>query len=198
MRIAFGAPLATCPSGAHDVSIAGLVTAVRNALFACAGAYDFSDFVRFTYAQQPALGFCPRIGSLLTASIRRYGDTYALSTRRLAAGTPGVDACLPDFIDFEGGETCAVALPESCRLLSDEEVAAVQRAFAAVRIENGPPFICRDVSVDPCVIRSAEWDRTRATDYPCSEDRRIEANEVARLEKLLASLATPETGCTLM
>ena len=200
VNVALGNPGPTlCPGFGQTVRIDTLLTAVINALTGCitSTTYDLSEFSMFTFQREAGFGFCPRVGSLYSADLQRLrSGAYRLGSVVLVAGDPEIDDCLEGFIDLDGTTPCAVPRRQPCRLLTDAERESVRTAFAAVTAYTGPERFCSHIAYDPCVINAIEWDlggpgsRFRATDYPCTDDPRLEAAEIDRITALLESLGS--------
>jgi hypothetical protein len=186
VRIVLGdLPDEACVAGGRGVVINALVTAVRLALEGCTATRDYARFERFELSRHPALGFCPPLGRVFSASIGNEGGAYRLTRTRLVAGELGVDPCIPDLI--EGGE-CPVVRADADRLLSAAELETVRAAFARVTVYNGPDPFCLNGYFDPCVVTAARWDTAGIGDFPCA-GRRFAPGELERLSVLIEGLA---------
>jgi hypothetical protein len=176
VRIALGeAPRSLCPAGGVGASVFELVGSVRNALLGCETVRNFSDFTSFSYRQESALGFCPEVDSILSASLVRNDQGALLTVTRVGERPPGCD-------EYDPG--CVREQPATCRQLSIEALAPAVDAFAAVTTYHSQDPVCLQTIYDPCVIRVAQWDDESFDDYPHNE-RRLPDNEMARLAALL-------------
>jgi hypothetical protein len=195
VRIALGeAPRSVCQAGGtglFPLGISALTSAVLNALVGCATERDLSDFTEFEWEESPALGFCPEIGSPASARLSRVGVDYRLAISLIALRDPLPPSCSP----FQFFSDCFIAQPQPCRLLTSEEAARVHTAFTHVRVQTGPDAACLDLIVDPCVIKTAQWDGASFSDYHHTPDR-LDDTETGRLETLLSSVGNgPEVAC---
>jgi len=185
VRIALGElPESACAVGGPGIGINGHTIAVLNTLDGCFALRDFSGFDEFTFALEPALGFCPMIGDVYSASLRASAGGYVLSRTMVERGTRGVDECLDRYV---GGVDCAVAREELPRTLSDAELERVREGFSAVRVWTAPDPFCIHGVADPCVVTEATWDQTATTDFLHGYSRLDDAT-AAQIMDLLKSL----------
>jgi hypothetical protein len=152
---------------------------------------DFSEFARFTLSREPALGYCPEIGSVLSADIARQDDGAYIARLAVAVERPlgGPDDCEFTF-DPVGAPTCIGGEPQPDRTLTPDEAEGLRSAFAAVEVYEARPPICAIAVFDPCIIDHFEWDGVRADDYPCS-GRRVDFTTAKALIETLNGLIVP-------
>lgn len=121
----------------------------------------------FMFRRNPALGFCPPLDEIFSATISRRDDGHYVAALSVLEPTTADDPdCLPFFFLFT---ECAkeVALPE--RNLSTEEVATLRATFSAVQVFEVRDPICDVIVIDPCVVNVLSW--TRAVGDVTSPDR---------------------------
>lgn len=195
VRIALGdAAPEDCDEGGPGpgFGINGLVTAVLNALEGCTNLRDLSGFDQFSYALNPAFGFCPSVGAVHDARIDRRGDTYVLERSIVDVGTPGVDECLPAYLT---GRPCLIARAVPCRTLTVDEIQRVRTAFAQITVWTAADSFCLTGFVDPCLVRAAQWDDLQTSDFACVGSR-LDYAQGARITTVVESLGDgPETAC---
>jgi hypothetical protein len=127
---------------------------------------DFSDFGRFEYFQEPALGFCPELGKVFKATIVKEEAGYRLEMSILEEGAQGQGGC----IDVISG-VCAVEMPLPPRTLTAEEAAAVRAAFSSLPVFQEADPICFCVAIDPCTVHNFLWDGFLAGGFECHAPR---------------------------
>lgn len=168
-----------------------------------ADTLDKSEFHRFEFVQQPALGFCPNPDAPTRATIVKQDDGSYLYKASVVEG----DGSIQEFSASEQGFFFEASLNISTRslalrVLSDAEVERVREVFSSVSItsdtisENdmidmfGQSIMCSD----PCRIISVQWDDARFDDglFGCIEAGRsysvVSGDELNEIIQLLAEL----------
>lgn len=116
---------------------------------------DLSGFATFVYTLGPAFGFCATHGEVVDAEItRRAGGAYHARIGVAEEGPLGDAAC----IEPPWWGTCTVAVPALDRLLSDDEVEGLRKAFSEVEIYDARSASCAIIAYDPCVSAEIRWD----------------------------------------
>jgi hypothetical protein len=128
---------------------------------------DFSGFQQFSFSRTPALGFCPPLDAVYSASIFvNFDDSFELSMSILREGIIGQDVCVGHLV-----VPCAAATEMRARTLTAIEAASVVTAFSHVQVDNAVDPVCDQVAIDSCVINLFSWGSFSATDYECSSPR---------------------------
>jgi cysteine-rich repeat protein len=190
VHVALGDAAATTCPGSDAATIDALIRAVVTALTGCprGAAYDLRDFDDFSFQRESGLGDCWPIDTLYSASLTRSdATTVSFTARRLVAGDPNVDECLPD---GNNAAPCVAIRDLGTRLLSGEEIARVDAVLARVPIHDEPNPICRDVIYDACLINYFDWSEPfiPAQDYICSESDRIDGDDAQAIIEVLDGL----------
>ena len=151
---------------------------------------DVSPFSEFHFERRSALGFCPPLDAVFSASIQARVGSYHLEMSVLQAGQSGVDACVPSCC---AATECAVAVAQPARDLTDAEIARMRATFSQLRMYFEPDPTCTFIVYDPCLINQARWDAVTVDDYPCTTPRRIDAAQVETLTTFLEGLRPDRT-----
>jgi hypothetical protein len=178
-----------------------LLAAFFQARPAAAGSGKPVFFTRFTFSQEPALGFCPPLDAVFAAEIALNASgeyVFTATVLELGDGFPPEPGCRDD-IPVAVKDSCAKETDLPPRTLSLEEAEVVTATFARVleRVEPEPDPICP--GFDPCVIRVFTFDSWRFTDYVCDSPRlrREDADVlVDLLERLRGAEPRLENGDT--
>jgi hypothetical protein len=182
-----------CPAIGARPFIGGLVTSVQNSLLGCTAIRDLSGFAEFVYEQAGSFGFCPELGSLQRAAVRRGTGGYVLERSVIETGNAGNDDCLPQYLT---GKRCLVIRPLPCRMLTAEEVERVNGLFEQVTVWTAADAFCLSGAADLCLVHNNTWDALATNDHVCASGSRLDAQQSARLTELVNSLgAGPETAC---
>ncbi len=181
---------ASCP-GSDASTIDALIRAVRAALDGCprGHTYDLRDFTHFAFQRQSGLGDCWPVDTLYGASLERPNpSTVTFAARRLVAGDPNLDECLPD--NGGNGAPCVAIRDRGSVPLSDEEVARLDAVLARVPIHDDADPVCRDVIYEACLIDYFDWSEpfVSAQDYICSESQRLAAADAQAIIEVLDGL----------
>lgn len=151
---------------------------------------DVSPFSEFHFERRSALGFCPPLDAVFSASIQARPGSYQLEMSVLQAGQRGSDACVPDCC---AATECSVAVAQPPRDMTDAEIARMRAVFSQLRMYFEPDPTCAFIAYDPCLINQARWDALTLDDYPCTTGRRIDAAQVETLTTFLDGLRPDRT-----
>ena len=151
---------------------------------------DVSPFSEFHFERRSALGFCPPLDAVFSASIQARVGSYQLEMSVLQAGQRGTDACVPGCC---AATECAVAVSQPPRDMTDAESARMRALFSRQRMYFEPDPTCEFIVYDPCLINQARWDALTVDDYPCTTGRRIDAAQVETLTAFLEGLRPDRT-----
>jgi hypothetical protein len=127
---------------------------------------DFSAFGSFTLTRSSALGFCPRIGSVLNARIHRQTAGHYLAQLSVAEERPLGDAECVDPFGF-GDATCVAPRAVPDRVLEDDDIEMLRTAFEAITVYEARDLFCARGVYDPCIVNALRWDAFVVTDHPC-------------------------------
>jgi len=128
---------------------------------------DLSVFRQFSFSRGPALGFCPPLDAVYSASIVvNPGGLLELSMSILREGLVDQDVCVGNLV-----VPCATATQMEARTLTAAEAASVVAAFSQVAVDDNWDPVCDEMAIDPCIINQFSWDVFFATDFECSVPR---------------------------
>jgi len=155
--------------------------------------HDFSAFASFHWARESAFGFCPQVGSVVTAALEQRPDRTYLADLAVAETRPLNDPqCVLPFLPdpFGDGTTCIAPASLPDRVLTEEEAARVRSVVAAVRINEARLPVCETTAFDPCVVVRAEWDGAAYRDQFC-DGMWIASPDAAALAAAIDALVAP-------
>jgi len=148
---------------------------------------DLSGFETYTFGHRPGLGFCANPDALFSAQVTRAADgTMTLASEGLALAGPDPEDCEDGVPDQRGS---FMPEPLGKRSLSGAEVADVTAVFTKVSFHKNPDPICRELGIDPCVIRTHVWDDLGLSDFICGSNR-VSVDQAKALAGLLGRLAS--------
>jgi hypothetical protein len=123
------------------------------------GVQDLSDFQQFEFSRTPALGFCPPVDSVYSATIDQDEEgRLLLRISILEERTASVDDCESEILFSD----CPVVRELPARELTAEESDRLRSLLQTVAIETVLHF---PVCVDPCCINYVRWDDFELTDH---------------------------------
>jgi hypothetical protein len=144
-------------------------------------------FESLTFARRHGLGFCPRTGSLFSASVSRIEGGFWFEADLLQSYHPQTCAEGVNVSDA----SCLSTKQLASRLLSVDELDQLELLLGNMSYVRSSTFPC---AVDPCLINVLTIDERELSDDPCAE-RPLSARSVTELETLLDLLgSTAPTG----